>query len=732
MTSSKGIMCIAALALIAFVCHAAVGADSDDDRTATNAVTVGANGDDSASIPDFDGDGTIGFGDFVIFAGVFGARRGEEKYDATHDLNGDGEIGFSDFVVFAQNFGKDAPSPAVAIPDANLRAAIEAALDKANGVPITQAEMATLDSLVAPNFTNEPGIRELTGLEYARNLTTLILWQNAIEDISVVEGLTNLTELSLNGNNLSDSDLSALTGLTNLVHLGLAVNSITEISALAGLTNLKWLTLARNKITDISVLAGLTKLEDLYLADNSITDISALAGLTNLRNLWLYRNNIADISPVAGFTELRELVFSDTNIPDISTLAGLTNLEALQLIRCKITDISQLAGLTKLKLLNLKSNDIKDISAVAGLTNLIILNLFANSIADISVLTGLTNLASLDLRGNPLNDASKKEHLPALLGNVSTLYYDTVFPLGDFDIELVFLDSFTGNHKKVLEYVARRWMAVIVEDLPGYEFTQGWSGRCGGQSFNIPSGERIDDLRIYVSTFKGGGILGHGGPSLLREESHLPVVGCMAFDLSHANLLITGLHEIGHVLGFVSDVWNELGFYQNPLNGDTHFNGPLATAAFDNAGGRDYKNAKVPLQKDESHWRGGVFGDELMTPTGTGALSTITVQSLADLGYGVDVTQADAYNLPGAAGKAVAKIAVSAPSILGDDRTGRFEDAERIWGRGVTFDLPDNQRTWGEGSPAHAEPELTCGAGRMNEPIYVIDPQGRVVRTIDR
>ena len=114
MTSSKGIMCIAALALIAFVCHAAVGADSDDDRTATNAVTVGANGDNNASIPDFDGDGTIGFGDFLIFAGVFGARDGDEKYDARHDLDGDGEIGFSDFVNFAQNFGKDVPSPVVA------------------------------------------------------------------------------------------------------------------------------------------------------------------------------------------------------------------------------------------------------------------------------------------------------------------------------------------------------------------------------------------------------------------------------------------------------------------------------------------------------------------------------------------------------------------------------------------------------------------------------------------
>ena len=46
----------------------------------------------------------------MILAGVFGARQGDEKYDARYDLNGDGEIGFSDFVTFAENFGKEVPS----------------------------------------------------------------------------------------------------------------------------------------------------------------------------------------------------------------------------------------------------------------------------------------------------------------------------------------------------------------------------------------------------------------------------------------------------------------------------------------------------------------------------------------------------------------------------------------------------------------------------------------------
>ena len=55
--------------------------------------------------PDFDGNGLVGFSDFVAFAGAFGAQRGDGKYSAVYDLNGDGGIGFDDFVIFAKGFG---------------------------------------------------------------------------------------------------------------------------------------------------------------------------------------------------------------------------------------------------------------------------------------------------------------------------------------------------------------------------------------------------------------------------------------------------------------------------------------------------------------------------------------------------------------------------------------------------------------------------------------------------
>lgn len=59
-------------------------------------------------VADFDGDGTVGFPDFLLFAAQFGLSQGDAGYDARFDLDGDGAVGFSDFVIFAASFGKGA------------------------------------------------------------------------------------------------------------------------------------------------------------------------------------------------------------------------------------------------------------------------------------------------------------------------------------------------------------------------------------------------------------------------------------------------------------------------------------------------------------------------------------------------------------------------------------------------------------------------------------------------
>ena len=552
--------------------------------------------------------------------------------------------------------------------------------------------------------------------------------------------------------------------LAKIRELGLWQKNITALKAgdFTGLTNLTKLNLYANDLTDISPLRGLTKLELLVLGANDLSDVSPLSGLTKLTELYLYANDLTDISPLRGLTKLELLWLGSNDLTDISPLRGLTNLTGLDLQSNYLTDISSLRGLTNLTWLDLRNNDLSDVSPLRrGLTKLELLLLEGNYLTDISPLRGLTNLTGLDLRVNLLNDSSINDHIPALESRGVTVLFDSFREKGDFDIELVFLADFTQRQKRKIEYAARRWMSIIKEDLPDYEFAEGWSGTCGGQSFEISSGERIDDLRIYITSFyENSSIGGWAAPYVLRETSSslLPVVGCMGFNLDDDSVsLRTALHEIGHVLG-IGTYWESRGFLQDP-NGDPHFNGPRAIAAFNDAGGRNYTSKKVPVDSDLVHWRVSVLWGEVMDPGNGYALSAITIQALADLGYGVDVSQADPYTLPGAAGKASAKIAAAEPSILGvdiiqadvhallgadphwqgrigglpllpgDDRLrGRLESAEWIGGRG--FDLR-NDRLMGRLAPSpRAMPKPLCGVDLRREPIYVIDPQGRIIRTI--
>ena len=282
-----------------------------------------------AVTPDFDGDGRVGFSDFLAFAGRFGSRQGDGRYEARYDLDSDGAIGFSDFLTFSSSFGKEVSPPTsgsatmVAIPDTNLRAVIEDSLGKASGAPITRGEMVTLTSLEAP-YAN---ISDLTGLEFATRLTSLHFGydpegsyfnRNSISDLSPLSGLTSLKTLRLSSNSISD--VSDLSGLTSLKTLRLSSNSISDVSDLSGLTSLKTLYLSYNSISDVSDLSGLTSLERLYLSSNSISDASDLSGLTSLEWLDLSYNSISDVSDLSGLVSLKTLYLSYNSISDVSDL----------------------------------------------------------------------------------------------------------------------------------------------------------------------------------------------------------------------------------------------------------------------------------------------------------------------------------------------------------------------------------------------------------------------------
>ena len=205
----------------------------------------------------------------------------------------------------------------VNIPDPVLRSGIEEELGKTKGAAITRADMLTLTGFSPIDH----GIENLTGLEFATNLTSLKLRSHNLSDISPLANLTNITSLDLENNNISD--ISPLANLTNITSLMLGDNNISDVSPLTKLTNLISLYLSGNRISDVSPLAKLTNLISLYLSDNNISDVSPLAKLTKLTHFNIKGNNISDVSPLRNLTNLTVLYLDDNAIADFSPIARL-------------------------------------------------------------------------------------------------------------------------------------------------------------------------------------------------------------------------------------------------------------------------------------------------------------------------------------------------------------------------------------------------------------------------
>ena len=234
---------------------------------------------------------------------------------------------------------------------------------------------------------------------------------------------------------------------------------------------------------------------------------------------------------------------------------------------------------------------------------------------------------------------------------------------GQFDLDLEFLTAVDPSLLPAFQGAVARWEEIVVGDIPDFlgSLSQG-----GCQP--VAEGEGIDDVKVYVTvkTIDGvGGVLGRAGPCYYRTVGGpFPITGIMELDQEDlASLLASGMlegviiHEMGHILGF-GTLWNvsSNSLLEGAGTVDPHFTGLAAIAAFDAAGGGLRTGTKVPVENTggpgtrDGHWRESVHNAELMTGwiEGGGAtnpLSAITIASLADMGYTVNMAVADPYVL---------------------------------------------------------------------------------------
>ena len=189
------------------------------------------------------------------------------------------------------------PDPATWMPDANLRAAVRSALGIASNANFSNADLSTLTSLRAVQVQ----VTNLTGLEYATGLTTLVAWGNRISSLTPIQNLTSLTDLRIGNNQISD--VTPLDDLTSLTKLGMQHNNISDVTPLAGLVNLTWLRLAGNPISDLSPLVTLVNVtnSDVDLPEPDTTAPGVTVSVPSATQNGAFNATITFTETVSGF-----------------------------------------------------------------------------------------------------------------------------------------------------------------------------------------------------------------------------------------------------------------------------------------------------------------------------------------------------------------------------------------------------------------------------------------------
>ena len=311
----------------------------------------------------------------------------------------------------------------VNIPDPNLRAILNAALEKPANAEITEAEMETLTWIES----DDSDVGDLTGLAFATRLEGIRLEGGTISDLSPLSELRRLEQIHFPGHLIED--LSPISTLTRLENLSVDLNVIQDISPIQTLTRLERLNIGHNFIQDFSPIGMLLRLKRISMSRNPPADLSSFAALTNLESFHSWGTPIlgvsglsqlphltsldicggdltdADISVIGGMTQLTKLYLAGNEFTDITPLARLTNLRELALHQNRrISDLQPIVALENLTWLNLHRTDISDLQPIVALENLTHLDLHDNDISDLQPIVALENLTHLDLHNTGISD----------------------------------------------------------------------------------------------------------------------------------------------------------------------------------------------------------------------------------------------------------------------------------------------------------------------------------------
>jgi len=240
------------------------------------------------------------------------------------------------------------------------------------------------------------GSETLTEVVQLYALTSLSLENNTIEDISALKALPGLTSLNLSGNKIKD--ISPLSELTGLRVLFLDYNELSDFTPLYKLTNLTNLSIKGAGITESQLTELSNALPNCAIhSDTPIEDVLDIS-----------------VGGVTFKSDVTELNLSGLGIRDIGALSSCKELVTLDLSNNEIVDLYALMNMPKLEKLNISGNQVIDLRPLMGLATLKVVDASDNLVQSTVPLGSMASLSHLDLSGNPLTDFTGFEKLRAL------------------------------------------------------------------------------------------------------------------------------------------------------------------------------------------------------------------------------------------------------------------------------------------------------------------------------
>lgn len=261
-------------------------------------------------------------------------------------------------------------------------------------VPIGTQDLSDLSKL--PFLTrlsmDSLQINSLSVLADLTSLEELVLSNISVssKDLEIIAALPQLRCLTMAQCGLAG--IAPLSEAKKLTYLDLSNNAIRDLTAIEGMSNLSELKLNHNAVTELSSLSTLVRLEILELSYNLFTTPAPLDGCIRLRNLNLSNNDLTDLTGLNRLAGLQVLDLSETGLTDVSVLAINTSLTSLDLSNNALTDISALKSLNKLNTLDISNNQVAQLPQFDKSCPLVTLNASHNLLTSMAELEGLNNL----------------------------------------------------------------------------------------------------------------------------------------------------------------------------------------------------------------------------------------------------------------------------------------------------------------------------------------------------